>query len=66
VTGLPGLSRLADPGDAAGILLGVLLLLQVILFPSGLSRPLLRAESFVTQWTRTHLGSARASAAPAR
>lgn len=66
VTGLPGLSRLADPGDAAGILLGVLLLLQVVLFPSGLSRPLLRAEAAVTRWTRDRLHLLRTSAAPAR
>lgn len=63
VSGLPGLSRLADPGDGAGILLGVLLLVQVIAFPSGLSRPLLRAEAFVSRWTRRQLGQNRASAA---
>lgn len=63
VTGLPGLSRLADPGDAAGILLGVLLLLQVIFFPSGLSRPLLRAEAYVSHWTRQRLAYIRAAAA---
>lgn len=63
VSGLPGLSRLADPGDAAGILLGALLLVQVIAFPSGLSRPLLHAEAWVSRWTRGRLGQS-ASAAP--
>ena len=65
VSGLPGLSRLADPGDAAGILLGALLLVQVVAFPSGLSRPLLRAEAFVSRWTREQLSHIRASAEPA-
>ena len=65
VSGLPGLSHLADPGDAAGILLGVLLLLQVIAFPAGLSRPLLRTEAFVSRWTRQQLSNIRASAEPA-
>jgi sulfate-transporting ATPase len=64
VSGLPGLSRLADPGDVAGILLGVLLVVQVVAFPSGLSRPLLRAEAFVSRWTRQQLGNIRTSAAP--
>ncbi|HEX6537920.1 MAG TPA: ABC transporter permease [Candidatus Dormibacteraeota bacterium] len=64
VSGLPGLSGLADPGDASGILLGVLLLVQVIAFPSGLSRPLLRGEAFVSRWTRRQLGLNSASAAP--
>lgn len=63
VSGLPVLSRLADPGDVAGILLGGLLLVQVIAFPSGLSRPLLQAEARVSRWTRGQLGQ-RASAAP--
>ena len=62
VSGLPGLSRLADPGDVAGILLGVLLLVQVIAFPSGLSRPLLRAEAFVSRRVREQIGHARPSA----
>ena len=63
VSGLPGLSRLADPGDAAGILLGALLLVQVIAFPSGLSRPLLQAEAILSRWMRHQLGI-RASTAP--
>lgn len=63
VSGLPGLSRLADPGDVAGILLGALLLVQVIAFPSGLSRPLLQAEAWVSRRTRGTLGQS-ASAAP--
>lgn len=63
VSGLPGLSRLADPGDVAGILLGALLLVQVIAFPSGLSRPLLQAEAWVSRRTRGQLGQ-NASTAP--
>ncbi|MBV8528353.1 MAG: ABC transporter permease [Candidatus Dormibacteraeota bacterium] len=63
VSGLPGLSRLADPGDVAGILLGALLLVQVIAFPSGLSRPLLKAEAWVSRRTRGQLGHS-ATAAP--
>ena len=62
VSGLPGLSRLADPGDAAGILLGALLLVQVVAFPSGLSRPLLRVEAFVSRWARVHVTRNRAAA----
>jgi branched-subunit amino acid ABC-type transport system permease component len=62
VSGLPGLSRLADPGDVAGILLGVLLLVQVIAFPSGLSRPLLRVEAFVSRWARVRIERVRPSA----
>lgn len=56
VSGLPGLSGLADPGDVAGILLGALLLVQVTAFPAGISRPLLRAEAAVSRWTRQQLG----------
>jgi branched-subunit amino acid ABC-type transport system permease component len=55
VSSLPGLTRLADPGDVAGILLGVLLLVQVVAFPSGLSRPLLRLEAFASRWARVRL-----------
>jgi ABC-type branched-subunit amino acid transport system permease subunit len=65
VSGLPGLSRLADPGDVAGMLLGVLLLVQVVLFPSGLSRPLLRAEAALSRLARAVLQRPGASPEPA-
>jgi ABC-type branched-subunit amino acid transport system permease subunit len=63
VNSLPGLNHLADPGDAAGILLGALLLVQVIVFPSGLSRPLLRVEAAVSRAMR-ELFTRPASAEP--
>ena len=66
VTGLPFLNELADPGDAGGILLGVLLLVQVIAFPSGLSRPLLRAEAVAARWMQSLRGRAAAPAEAAQ
>ena len=66
VTGLPLLNRLTDPGDAGGILLGVLLLIQVIAFPSGLSRPLLRAEAVAARWMQSLRGRTGAPAEAAQ
>lgn len=52
IAGLPVISALSDPGDVAGVLLGVLLLVQVSLAPAGLSRPLLRAEAATARRVR--------------
>lgn len=45
MSNLPVIAKMGDPGDVAGIAMGVLLLVAVTLQPAGLSRPLLRAES---------------------
>lgn len=55
VSSLPVLNHVSDPGDVAGALLGVLLLVQVTLAPAGLSRPLLRAERRLAERVRRAL-----------